>query len=156
MISDSFFFCNLTFIYSFFLLKFFLCRFHEQVFEDYMKFVSKWMLSHIEDGDNVLKKPVLFSEYGLSDTVKNFSLSDREKMYKTILDITHKSAKKNRSGAGALVWQFLVGGMTEFIDDFGMVPWERSSTYSLFIEHSCRLAKVKGWTQQDLSFRALC
>ncbi|XP_061346501.1 mannan endo-1,4-beta-mannosidase 2-like [Gastrolobium bilobum] len=130
--------------------------FHEQEVEDYIKFVSKWMLSHIEDGDMVLKKPVLFSEYGLSSTIKNFSLSDREKMYKTILDITYKSAKRNRSGAGALVWQFLVGGMKEFIDDFGMVPWERSSMYSLFIEQSCRLAKVKGWTQHDTSFKEFC
>lgn len=122
-----------------------------------MKFVSKWMHSHIEDGDNVLNKPVLFSEYGLSDTVKNFSLSNRETMYKTILDISFNSAKKNRSGAGALVWQFLVGGMSELIDDFGMVPWERSSTYSLFIKHSCRLTKVnKGLTQQNPSFKQLC
>ncbi|KAJ1434544.1 Glycoside hydrolase superfamily [Sesbania bispinosa] len=128
--------------------------FREQTFEDLLKFVSKWMLSHIEDGDKVLKKPVLFSEYGLSD--QNFSMSDREKMHKTILDIIYKSAKKNRSGAGALVWQFLVGGMQEFSDEYGMVPGESSSTHSLFIEHSCRLAKVKGWTQQDVSFKQLC
>ncbi|KAJ1397499.1 Glycoside hydrolase, family 5 [Sesbania bispinosa] len=130
--------------------------FHKQEFEVYMKFVSKWMLSHIEDGDNVLKKPVLFSEYGLSDTIKNFSMSDREKMYRTILDITYKSAKKNRSGAGALVWQFLVGGMNEFIDDFGMVPWDRSSAYSIFIEQSCRLAKIKGLAQQEINFKQFC
>lgn len=121
-----------------------------------MKFVSKWMLSHIEDGDKVLNKPVLFSEYGLSDTIKNFSLSDREKMYRTILDITYKSAKRKRSGAGALAWQFLVGGMNEFLDDFGMVPWERSSTYSLFVEQSCRLAKVNGWTQKGMNFKEFC
>ncbi|XP_057455656.1 mannan endo-1,4-beta-mannosidase 2 [Lotus japonicus] len=130
--------------------------FKKQVFEDYMKFLSKWMLSHIEDGDTVLKKPVLFSEYGLSDSIKNFSMAHRETMYRTILDISYKSAKKNRSGAGALVWQFLVGGMDEFIDDFGMVPWEKPSIYSLFIQQSCKLAKVKGWIQHDLSFKKFC
>ncbi|XP_057747388.1 mannan endo-1,4-beta-mannosidase 2-like [Arachis stenosperma] len=130
--------------------------FREEVYEDYMKFVSKWMLSHIEDGDKVLNKPVLFSEYGLSDTIKNFSLSNRENMYRVILNIIYKSAKKRRSGAGALVWQFLAGGMTEFLDDFGMVPWERSSTYSLFVEQACRLAKLNGWTQRDMSFKEFC
>ncbi|XP_019451501.1 PREDICTED: mannan endo-1,4-beta-mannosidase 2-like [Lupinus angustifolius] len=130
--------------------------FHEQGVEDYIKFVSKWMLSHIEDGDKVLNKPVLFSEFGLSDTIKNFSLSDREKMYKTILDITYKSAKKNKSGAGTLVWQFLVGGMNEFIDDFGIVPWERPSTFSLFIEQSCRLAKFNGLSEQNIRFKEYC
>ncbi|WJX44875.1 Mannan endo-1,4-beta-mannosidase 2 [Trifolium repens] len=131
--------------------------FHKQVFDDYMKFLSKWMLSHIEDGDNVLNKPVLFSEFGLSDSIKNYSMSNREKMYKTILDISHKSAKNNRSGAGAMVWQFLVGGMSDFIDDFGMVPWEKPSIYSMFTQHSCRLSKVnKGLTQQNPSFKQVC
>jgi len=129
-------------------------RFHEQVFEDYMKFVSKWMLSHIEDGDKVLNKPVVFSEFGLSDI--NFTMSERKTMYKTILDISYKSAKKNRSGAGALVWQFLVGGMQEFTDDFGIIPWEKTPIPSLFIEQSCRLAKVKGWPHKEKSFKQFC
>ncbi|OIW01583.1 hypothetical protein TanjilG_23894 [Lupinus angustifolius] len=129
--------------------------FRHQDFEDQLKFVSKWMVSHIEDGEMVLKKPVLFSEYGLSQTMKNFTLSNREKMHRTVLDIIYKSAKKNRSGAGALVWQFLVGGMKEFCDEYGMVPYE-SSTHSLFIEQSCRLARVKGWAHKDKSFKQLC
>lgn len=114
------------------------------------------MHSHIEDGDEVLKKPVLFSEYGLSKTNPNFKLSDREKMYEIILGIIYKSAKKNRSGAGALVWQFLVGGMEDYSDDYGIVPGENPSTLSLFIKQSCRLAKLKGYTQQDVSFKELC
>jgi len=129
-------------------------RFHEQVSEDYIKFVSKWMLSHIEDGDKVLNKPVVFSEFGLSDI--NFTMSERKTMYKTILDISYKSAKKNRSGAGALVWQFLVGGMQEFTDDFGIIPAEKTPIPSLFIEQSCRLAKVKGWPHKDKSFKQFC
>ncbi|XP_019437008.1 PREDICTED: mannan endo-1,4-beta-mannosidase 2-like [Lupinus angustifolius] len=120
--------------------------FPDQEFEDQLKFVYKWMRSHIEDGDTVLKKPVLFSEYGLSETMANFTLSNREKMHKTISDIIYKSAKKNRSGAGALVWQFLVGGMKEFSDSYGMVPYESSSTDSIFIKQSCRLARIKGWS----------
>ncbi|QHN95577.1 hypothetical protein HN51_043523 [Arachis hypogaea] len=130
--------------------------FHDQSFEDQLKFVSKWMLSHIEDGDNVLNKPVVFSEYGYSEFNKNFSFSDREKMYRRVTDIIYKSAKKNKSGAGALVWQFLVGGMNEFSDEYGMVPWESLSTHSLFIEQSCRLAKLKQLPQQYPSFKDLC
>ncbi|XP_047177317.1 mannan endo-1,4-beta-mannosidase 2 isoform X2 [Vigna umbellata] len=128
--------------------------FHEQVFEDYMKFVSKWMLSHIEDGDKVLNKPVVFSEFGLSDI--NFTMSERKTMYKTILDISYKSAKKNRSGGGCLVWQFLVGGMQEFSDDFGIIPWEKTPIPSMFIEQSCRLAKVKEWAHKDKIFKQFC
>ncbi|XP_020237606.1 mannan endo-1,4-beta-mannosidase 2 [Cajanus cajan] len=128
--------------------------FHEQVFEDYMPFVSKWMHSHIEDGDKVLNKPVLFSEFGLSDI--NFTLSERKIMYKTILDISYKSAKKNKAGAGTLVWQLLVGGMQELSDDFGIIPWEKTPIPSLFVEQSCRLAKAKGWPHKKPSYKQFC
>lgn len=146
--------CTLSFIYLFI---YFWYRLPTKTnFEDSLKFVSKWTLSHIDDGDKVLKKPVLFSEYGWSNLNPNFSLSDREKMYKTILDIVYKSAKRNRSGAGALVWQFIIEGLNEHQDDFGMVPWLLPSTYSLFTEQSCRLARVTGWNRQDKNFKELC
>ena len=126
-------------------------------FEVNLRFVVKWIQSHIEDGDKTLNKPVLFSEYGWSDLIKNFSVADRERMYRTILDMMYKSAKKSRAGAGALVWQFLVEGMNDHEDDFWMIPRKGSSIYSLFLEHSCRLSKVIGWTaQQDRSFREAC
>lgn len=130
--------------------------FQDQNLEDKLKFVSKWMASHIEDGDKELNKPVLFSEYGLSNMNKNFTPSQQDMFYRTVYDIIYKSAKKKRSGAGALVWQLLVEGMDDFNDEFGIVPWERVPTYNLFIGQSCRLAKVHGWTQKDANLRELC
>ncbi|KAB5530082.1 hypothetical protein DKX38_020163 [Salix brachista] len=98
-------------------------------FEDKLKYVSKWMLSHIEDGHYELNKPVFFTEFGLSNLNKDFQPSQRDRFYKTIFDIIYKSAKRKRAGAGALIWQLFVEGMDEFNDDFGFVPWERESTY---------------------------
>ncbi|XP_051125622.1 mannan endo-1,4-beta-mannosidase 2-like [Andrographis paniculata] len=117
---------------------------HNPNFEYKLKFVAKWMISHIEDGDKELKKPVMFTEFGLSTENKDFTPEQRDRFYKVILDIMYKSAVKKKAGAGSLVWQFLVEGMEEFNDDFGIVPWERKSTYKLFTEHSCRLARVQG------------
>ena len=110
----------------------------------------------MEDGDKLLKRPVLFSEYGWSDMNQNFTTAEREKMYKTILNIIYKSAKKKRSGAGALVWQFLVRGIEEFGDDFTLIPLDNSSIHSLFVKKSCKLAKIKGHTLQNPSFKELC
>ncbi|XP_022870445.1 mannan endo-1,4-beta-mannosidase 2-like isoform X1 [Olea europaea var. sylvestris] len=117
---------------------------HNQDFGYQLKFVSKWMLSHIEDGDKELKKPVMFTEFGLSTKNKGFDPSQRDKFYEVILEIIYKSAKRKKSGAGTLVWQFWVEGMEEFNDDFGIVPWKRPSTYKLFTEQSCRLARIQG------------
>lgn len=115
------------------------------------------MLSHIEDGDNELKKPVVVTEFGLSDENKDFDHSQRDKFNKVILDIIYKSAKKNRSGAGSFVWQFFVEGMEEANDDFGMVPWKRPETYKLFTEQSCRLARLHGaLPTQEKQLKRLC
>ncbi|GLT64196.1 hypothetical protein SLA2020_367040 [Shorea laevis] len=113
---------------------------NEGELEDKLKFVSKWMLSHIEDGDKELRKPVMFTEFGSSNRSKDFQPSHRDRMYKTVLDIIYDSAKEYRSGAGALAWQFFVGGMEDKTDDFGIVPCSVPSTYSLITQQSCNLA----------------
>ncbi|KAL6329915.1 hypothetical protein AAG906_039830 [Vitis piasezkii] len=131
--------------------------FHGQEFEAELKYVSKWMLSHIEDGDKELKKPVMFTEFGFSTDNKNFHPSKRDRFFKTVFDVMYQSARKNGAGAGSFVWQFLVGGMEEYNDDFGIVPWERPATYRLITEHTCRLARIQGGlAQQKASLKDLC
>ncbi|XP_058209043.1 mannan endo-1,4-beta-mannosidase 2-like [Rhododendron vialii] len=118
--------------------------FHDQELEEKLKYIKKWTVSHIEDCDAELKKPVMFTEFGLSNLNKDFKPSQRDQFYKVIYDIIYKSAKRKKSGAGSFVWQFLVGGMEEYNDDFGIVPWDRPLTYQLITEHSCKLAAVQG------------
>jgi len=112
----------------------------EKEVENKLKYVSKWMLSHIEDGDKELRKPVMFTEFGSSSLRENFHPHQRDRLYKTVLDIIYESAKESGSGAGGLVWQFLAGGMEECGDDFSIVPWSKPSTYRLIKEQSCKLA----------------
>ncbi|GAB2274791.1 Mannan endo-1,4-beta-mannosidase 2 [Dionaea muscipula] len=122
-----------------------------------LEFVRKWMLTHIEDGDTQLKKPVMFTEYGLSNQNKGFDLSHRDKLIKTVNDVIYKSARRGRSGAGSLIWQFMVGGMEEYNDDFGLVPWERPSTLRLITKQSCRLALIHdGQSQLTENMKELC
>ncbi|XP_059663159.1 mannan endo-1,4-beta-mannosidase 2-like [Cornus florida] len=118
--------------------------FHDQEFKETLKYVIKWMVSHIEDGDKELMKPVMFTEFGYSNLNDDFEPSQRDRFYKTVFKVMYRSARKNGSGAGCFVWQFLVGEMEEYNDDYGIVPWERPSTYQLITEHSCRLARVQG------------
>ncbi|CAN4103321.1 unnamed protein product [Withania somnifera] len=115
--------------------------FHHKNFEEMLKFATKWMLSHIEDGDRELKKPVLFTEFGLSN---DFEPAQRDRFLKMVLDVIHKCSERSRSGAGSFFWQFLVEGMERFNDEYGIIPWESPSTYRLITQQSCRLAKVQG------------
>ena len=46
--------------------------------EEKLKFVMHWIVSHIEDGDKELGKPVLTTEFGLSHRATGFDHSHRE------------------------------------------------------------------------------
>ncbi|XP_022738417.1 mannan endo-1,4-beta-mannosidase 2-like isoform X2 [Durio zibethinus] len=130
--------------------------FHVLGFEEKQNYVYKWVRSHIEDCDKELKKPVMFTEYGLSNQNKDFQASQREQFYRSILDIIYKSARKKGSGAGALIWQFFVEGMEDYNDDFGLVPWESPSIYKLTVEQSCRLARIQGLIQENENLKVMC
>ncbi|CAD5164860.1 unnamed protein product [Musa acuminata subsp. malaccensis] len=106
-------------------------------------YVSKWVTSHIEDGEKELNKPVLFTEFGLSDKNKNFDHSHRATFYKSIYDTIYESALRNGAGAGTFIWHFLVGGMEKYTDDFGIIPGETPSIDRLIKEQSCRLITLQ-------------
>ncbi|CAL9076614.1 mannan endo-1,4-beta-mannosidase 2 [Musa acuminata AAA Group] len=110
--------------------------------EEKMKYISGWLTSHIEDGEEELKKPVLFTEFGLSDKSRDFDHAHRDVFYESIFDVVYESARRGGAGAGALVWQFMAAGMQEYSDDFGIVPEERSSMYRLIKKQSCRLMRL--------------
>ncbi|XP_057527626.1 mannan endo-1,4-beta-mannosidase 2-like [Amaranthus tricolor] len=124
--------------------------------EDKLKFVKKWVSSHIEDGDKQLKKPVMLTEFGLSSDNKDFDPSHRDRLIKLVYDIFYKSAKKNGSGAGSFIWQFFVEGMNDFHDDFGLIPWKRKSTYDLITGQSCRLALLHQRSNLQGNLKNLC
>ncbi|MQM09730.1 hypothetical protein Taro_042603 [Colocasia esculenta] len=125
--------------------------------DEKIKFTSRWVRSHIDDGDRILRKPVMFTEFGLSNKNKDFEHSHRDTFYQAIFNIMHESARKYGSGAGAFIWQLLVGGMEEYNDDYGLVPWERPSIYKLIKEQSCKLTAIRfGQDWSKRSFEEMC
>ena len=122
-----------------------------------LNFVSTWMQSHIEDGEKELMKPIMFTEFGLSSENQGFNPAQRDRFYKIVFDIVYNSAKNKGPGAGSFPWQFLVGGVEEYNDEFGIVPWEIPSTYKLITKQSCGVARTRGvmlWQTEHL--KQLC
>lgn len=118
------------------------CRIPEADLEAKVKYLSIWVDAHISDGENVLKKPVLFTEVGAPLSVETGGVHDRDIILKTVYDKIYDSAKKRGAGAGALIWQLLVEGVDEYRDKFSLVAWRYPSTYKLILEQSCRLRNV--------------
>ncbi|KAK1315706.1 Mannan endo-1,4-beta-mannosidase 6 [Acorus calamus] len=66
--------------------------------EEKVKYLSKWVDSHLSDGENVLKKPILFTEIGSRLREKLGGMYDRDLLLKTVYDKIYKSAKKKQAG----------------------------------------------------------
>ncbi|ONK79320.1 uncharacterized protein A4U43_C01F5170 [Asparagus officinalis] len=107
--------------------------------EEKARYLSKWVDTHINDGEDVLKKPVLFSEVGFQQAEMKNGLSDRDILLKMVYEKVYESTKKGGAGAGALIWQLTVEGMRGYLDEFSLVASERSSTSKLIVQQSCRL-----------------
>ena len=106
------------------------------------RYAIEWMRSHIDDGNRYLKKPVFFSEVGLSERVEGFNLSHRVLFYESILKIVLRSARYSEAVGGTAVWQMIADGMEELNDGFGLNPLAASPIYKLMKEQSCRLAVI--------------
>lgn len=114
----------------------------ESDLEAKVEYLSRWVDAHIRDSENVLKKPVLFTEVGAPLSIQTGGEYDRDVLFKTVYNKIYESAKKREAGAGALIWQLLVEGVEEYRDQFSFVAWSYPSTYKLILDQSCRLRNI--------------
>lgn len=114
--------------------------------EEKVRYLSNWVDSHLNDSEQILKKPVLFTEVGYlqhSDANSN-STVDRDIILRIVYDKIYDSARKLQAGSGALIWQLMVEGTHMYGDNFSVVARDRPSTYSLITNQSCRLQRLYG------------
>ncbi|XP_020571575.1 mannan endo-1,4-beta-mannosidase 8-like [Phalaenopsis equestris] len=107
--------------------------------DEHLQFTNSWMKSHIDDAENALGMPVLFTEYGESAKDENFSVSFRDEfidaVYKNILN----STRRGGGGGGCLLWQLFPRG-TDYMDDgYAVVVTESKSTENVLSIQSRRL-----------------
>lgn len=120
--------------------------------EGKIDYLSLWVDAHVRDGEDVLKKPVLFTEVGSPLRMKQQGSYDRDIVLQTVYDKIYASAKKREAGSGALVWQLLVEGLEDYSDQFSFIARDHPSTYKLILEQSCRLQNLssRGQTSRKL------
>eukprot|EP01018_Ginkgo_biloba_P031702 Gb_04336 [translate_table: standard] len=107
----------------------------------YLSFVKNWTNAHIEDCEKLLGMPVIFMEYGVSDTDRGYNTSFREKYMQTVFDSVLTSAAKGGAGGGSLLWQLFAPGMENMNDGYEIVLSQTpSTTRNLISRQSQRLA----------------
>ncbi|CAF2037811.1 BnaA09g07890D [Brassica napus] len=108
-----------------------------------MEFLNKWVDAHIQDAQNVLRKPIILAEFGKSTKKAGYSPAQRDLVFNTVYTKIYESAKRGGAAAGGLFWQLLGSGMDNFQDGYGIILGQSSSTVNVIAQQSRKLTLIR-------------
>lgn len=109
--------------------------------ESQESFLNNWLNNHIQDAQNILRKPVLFAEFGKSS--KTSSYNQRDQLFNTVYSAIYSSASGGGAAAGGMFWQLFTEGMDSFRDGYEVVFSENPSTAGIIVDQSQKLNKIR-------------
>ncbi|ESQ48947.1 hypothetical protein EUTSA_v10020842mg [Eutrema salsugineum] len=107
-------------------------------------YLRKWLEGHIEDAQNILKKPLILGEFGKPTTTPGYTQAQRDAVFNATFDIIYASAQKGGPAAGALFWHLISDGMNNFKDGLSIVLSDKSSTVNIIGQQSRKLGLIGG------------
>jgi len=110
--------------------------------EAQLSFLQSWIESHLEDGRRILKKPVLFTEFGKSYRDPGFGTGERDNLLDMVYKHVYASARWGGAGGGAMFWQLMAEGMSSYGDGYEIVLSQNPSTAALVSGQSHKLAEL--------------
>ena len=102
--------------------------------------MNKWMEIHLQDAERVVKKPVLFAEFGKSYKDPGYNSAQRVMFYNTVYNNIYNAMKSGRAGGGGLFWQLMVEEMDSFADGYDIVLSKNPSIASIIYSQSQRMS----------------
>ena len=107
-----------------------------------LSFLNDWLRTHIRDAQDILKKPLLITEFGKSVEDPNSGTYERDQLFNLVYNNIYLSAKHGGAAAGCLFWQLLAEGMESFGDGYDIVLSQGSSTANLIGSQERRLFQI--------------
>ncbi|PKA66572.1 Mannan endo-1,4-beta-mannosidase 1 [Apostasia shenzhenica] len=108
-----------------------------------LQFLSNWIDAHIRDARNVLRKPLLLTEFGKSWKDPGYSSTQRDALFTMVYSKIYQSARTGGATAGGLFWQLLTQGMDSWRDGYEIVLNEAPATMRI-ITNQCRRLRYLG------------
>ncbi|KAH9319941.1 hypothetical protein KI387_021710, partial [Taxus chinensis] len=93
-----------------------------------LSFLENWLQTHLTDATKILRKPVLFAEFGKSSKDAGFSDWQRDNFYDTVYKHIYASASRGGASGGGMFWQLMAPGMSQYGDGYEIVLSENKST----------------------------
>lgn len=107
-----------------------------------MAFMRRWLISHLTDSKNMLKKPLVFAEFGKSSKDSGYSINVRDSFMNSVYRNIYGYAKGGGI-AGGLVWQILDEGMEAFNDGYEIILSRNQSTRRIISQQSKEMASLE-------------
>lgn len=107
-----------------------------------MQFVQKWLESHWTDSKTILKKPLVFSEFGKSSKEAGFSINVRDSFLNTIYMNIYNLARNGGAIGGGMVWQLMAEGTQPYFDGYEIVLSQNPSTRSVIAQQSNKMTAL--------------
>jgi len=109
-----------------------------------MAFMQRWLTSHWGDSRSVLKKPLIFAEFGKSKKdPAGFSVSARDAFLNAVYTNIYDLARDGGTMGGGLVWQIMAEGMESHYDGYEIVLSQNPSTTTLIAQQSRRMTALQ-------------
>ncbi|KAL0360210.1 UNVERIFIED_CONTAM: Mannan endo-1,4-beta-mannosidase 2 [Sesamum radiatum] len=107
-----------------------------------MAFMRRWMTSHWTDSRTLLKKPMVFTEFGKSSKDPGFSIASRDSFLNAIYSNIYSLARSGGIGGG-LVWQLVAEGMESYSDGYEIDLFQTPSTSSAISQQSRQMTALE-------------
>ncbi|KAL2240253.1 UNVERIFIED_CONTAM: Mannan endo-1,4-beta-mannosidase 2 [Sesamum indicum] len=107
-----------------------------------MAFMRRWMTSHWTDSRTLLKKPMVFTEFGKSSKDPGFSIASRDSFLSAIYSNIFSLARSGGIGGG-LVWQLVAEGMESYSDGYEIDLFQTPSTSSVISQQSRQMTALE-------------
>lgn len=105
------------------------------------------MKIHWSDSKTILKKPLIFAEFGKSTKNQNqnqaFSVRDRDSFLTKVYSNIYNLARNGTTMAGGLVWQVMAEGMESYYDGYEIVLSQNPSTTAIITQQSKNMAALQ-------------
>lgn len=108
-----------------------------------MEFMLQWLAVHWNDSTKILKKPLIFSEFGKSSKDPGYTVQARDSFLNEIYSNIYKLAKVSAGTiAGGMVWQIMGVGMESYYDGYEIVLPLNPSTSNIIHTQSIKMISL--------------
>ncbi|XP_068639289.1 mannan endo-1,4-beta-mannosidase 5-like [Aristolochia californica] len=110
--------------------------------ESQLEFMQRWMMSHSTDSRTLIKKPLVFTEFGKSKKDPGFSINGRDHYLGAVYRNIYNAARSSGAVGGGLVWHLMAEGMESYYDGYEIILSQQPSTDGVIAQQSHQMSTL--------------